>query len=248
MKIIDVHAHLGVDCVFDHEFSRQVLVQELEEMGVDALVVQPGTTVDVETVRAQHDDIAALARAYPGRVFGMANPFPHLPKAVYETELTRCVQELGFVAVKMHPLAHAVGPDSNAGRRLVESAIKLGLPVMIHTGAGVPFALPSSVIPLARRYPETKFVLAHSGSQIFANEALLAAEICPNVSLEGSWLSYDRIRGFVKAIGADRVMMGADHGENLPVEIAKFKAAGLSESDLAMCLGGSAARFFGLPS
>jgi predicted TIM-barrel fold metal-dependent hydrolase len=247
MRVIDVHAHLGQDYTFDHDFRRESLVEELEKMGVDALVVQPGTTHDVETAREQHDAIATLAKAYPGRVFGMANPSPHLRPDVYEAEVTRCVRELGFVAVKMHPLAHAVGPDLQAGRLVVAVAGKLGIPVMIHTGSGIPFALPSAVIPLAKRNPETKIVLAHSGGPMFSGEALLAAELCPNVYLETSWVSYDRVTDYCRTIDVRRVMMGADHAGNVPVEIAKLRAASITEEDLEWCLGRTAAEFFGLP-
>ncbi len=247
MKVIDAHAHLGWDFTFDHDFPREHLVDELERLGVDALIAQPGTTHDVEGARSQHDAIAALAAEYPGRVFGMANPSPHLRPADYEAEVTRCVRELGFVAVKMHPLAHAVAPDLGPGRRVVEVANKLGIPVMIHTGSGIPFALPSAVVPLAQRNPDTRIVLAHAGGQMFAGEALLAAQLCPNIYLEASWLSYDRVSSFVQGVGAERVMMGADHSDNVSVELAKFRAAGLSEDELAWCLGGTAARFFGLP-
>lgn len=246
MRIIDVHAHLGQDFTFDHDFRREHLVDELEHLGVDVLVVQPGTTHDLETARSQHDAIAALARDYPSRVFGMANPSPHLRPTDYEAEVNRCVRELGFVAVKMHPLAHAVGPDLRAGRLVIEVAAKLGIPVMIHTGSGIPFALPSAVVPLAQRNPETKIVLAHSGGPMFSGEALLVAQLCPNVYLEASWISNDRVRAFCRTIGASRVMMGADHAANVPVELAKFRAAGLSEEELEWCLGRTAAEFFRL--
>jgi predicted TIM-barrel fold metal-dependent hydrolase len=248
VRVVDVHAHLGLDYTFDHDFRREYLVHELEQLGADVLIVQPGTTHDLETARAQHDEIAAFAKAYPGRIYGMANPSPHLPRSDYQAEVARCVRELGFVAVKLHPLAHAVGPDLKAGRLVVETANELGIPVMVHTGAGVPFALPSAVVPVAQRNPETKIVLAHSGGPLFSDEALLAAQLCPNVYLEASWISYDRVRTYSQTIGAQRVMMGADHAANLPVELAKFRAAGLTEEELEWCLGRTAAEFFGLPS
>jgi len=248
LRIIDAHAHLGWDFTFDHDFPKEHLVDELGNLGVDTLIVQPGTTHDVETARAQHDAIARLASEYPGRVFGMANPSPHLRPSEYEAEVTRCVRELGFVAVKMHPLAHAVAPDLAPGRLVVAVASKLGIPVMVHTGSGIPFALPSAVVPVARRNPDTKIVLAHSGGPMFAGEALLAAELCPNIYLEASWVSYDRVSSFCQSIGARRVMMGADHAANVPVELAKFRSASLSDEDLEWCLGKTAAGFFGLPT
>jgi hypothetical protein len=43
------------------------------------------------------------------------------------------------------------------------------------------------------------------------------------------------------------VMMGADHAGNVPVEIAKLRAASLIDDELEWCLGRTAAEFFGLP-
>jgi CHASE3 domain sensor protein len=47
-------------------------------------------------------------------------------------------------------------------------------------------------------------------------------------------------------LGAGRLLLGSDHPENLAVELAKHRVLGLSEGDLAACLGGTAAKVFGL--
>ena len=59
MPVIDAHAHLGFDIVFQHDFTRADLATELTEMGVDALILQRATLFDLEGVRAQHDAVAA---------------------------------------------------------------------------------------------------------------------------------------------------------------------------------------------
>ena len=116
--IVDVHAHLGADCVFDEVFTKEELLKKHREHGIDVSIVQPGTCHDLESIRRQHDDIAELASAYPGQFYGMANPNPHLPDAVYEAELRRCVEELHFVGVKIHTFAHAVHPNGRDGRKV----------------------------------------------------------------------------------------------------------------------------------
>src|SRR4051794_33950036 len=93
--IIDVHSHLGEDCVFDEIFTREELEEKHREHGIAVSIVQPATCHDLDSVRRQHDEIARLAAEFPGRYFGMANPNPHLPAALYEAELRRCVEELG---------------------------------------------------------------------------------------------------------------------------------------------------------
>jgi hypothetical protein len=97
MPVVDVHAHLGDDQIFEHEFTRDQLLHGQAENGVAATIVQPASVADLATVRAQHDAIAALAAELPGQFFGMAAPNPRLPEADYFAEVRRCVRELRFV-------------------------------------------------------------------------------------------------------------------------------------------------------
>ncbi len=245
--IVDAHTHLGQDTVFEEDFTLERLLKGMETGKVDASIVQPGTTFDLKTVREQHNVIAELSKKMPNRIFGMANPSPHLPTPEYRRELERCVDKLGFVAVKLHPLAHAVNPNLSVGRKVFQTASDLGVTVMVHTGAGVPWALPSAIIPIAQEFRNLKIVLAHCGSSIFSGEAALAAQLCPNVYLETSWLPNLSIYNYCKSIGADRVMFGSDCGENVATELVKYRTMGLAEEELEWCLGKTATKVFNLP-
>src|SRR5262245_61241248 len=99
MPVVDVHAHLGVDQIFEYEFTRDELFHGQTGNDVAATIVQPASVADLATVRAQHDVIAALAAEFPGRFFGMAGPNPRLPEADYFAEVRRCVRDLGFVGL-----------------------------------------------------------------------------------------------------------------------------------------------------
>ena len=92
---------------------------------------------------------------------------------------------------------------------------------MIHTGFDVPFTLPSLAIPRARQYPGLSLILAHAGESLYAEEALVAATECANITLETSWCNTGQIQGFIRTLGSGRVMMGSDLPENLPAELAK---------------------------
>ena len=50
----------------------------------------------------------------------------------------------------------------------------------------------------------------------------------------------------VAAVGSERMVMGSDHPANLLVELAKWRATGISEADMANCMGGTARRLFHL--
>ena len=244
--IIDAHAHLGYDEVFDADFAEAPLVEGQARNGIDITLVQPGTAHDLAGVQKQHDAIADLIARHPGRFRGLANPNPHLPGDAYAEEVTRCVRELGFVGVKMHPLAHAVNPLGKHGRHVFATARGLGVPVMIHTGSGIPWAAPALLEPIAREFPDLKLILAHAGGGILAGEAGLLAARHANVFLEVSWTGGYQVRAWVRELGAERVMFGSDHADNAETELVKFRSAGLTEAQLALTLGGTAAAVFGL--
>ena len=121
-----------------------------------------------------------------------------------------------------------------------------GVPVMIHTGNGVASALPSLAIPAALEYPDVTFVLAHAGGGMFGSEALVAAQVCPNIYLETSWCPVYVVRNFVEKLGSSRLMFGTDNPDNVGVELAKHRALHLSDEDLNQCLGDTARKVFSL--
>jgi predicted TIM-barrel fold metal-dependent hydrolase len=244
--IVDAHAHLGNDEVFDVDFTADDLLGAQEANGIDVTLVQPATAHDLDTVRRYHDAIADLAARHPGRFAGIANPNPHLPPDAYEREVRRCVEELGFVGIKLHPTAHAVNPVGRAGRRVFALAAGLRMPVMVHTGAGIPWAAPSLLQPIAEEHPHVPLIVAHGGGMILAQEAAQLAQRHKQVYLECSWLGGFLIRSWVRSLGPERILFGSDHADNAAAELAKFRSLGLTEDELHWCLGATAARVFGL--
>ncbi len=238
--IVDVHAHLGFDEVFDHDFTESELIESQEANAIDVTLVQPSLVHDLEAVKRYHDAIADLAARFAGRFYGMANPNPHLPGDEYEKEVRRCVGDLKFVGVKLHPFAHGVNPVGRHGRRVFALAAELDVPVMVHTGAGIPWSAPALMASVAREHPDLRIVLAHSGAMILAGEAIAVAREHENVYLEASWTGGFLVRGWVKELGAGRVMFGSDHADNAATELVKFRSIGLTEGELALVLGGAA--------
>jgi len=190
------------------------------------------------------DWIADITEATAGRVRGIVNLSPHKEHAANAAEAERCVSGLGFVALKLYTLGHAVEPSADGWIVFAEAA-RLGVLVMAHTGgAGQPFAGPSHVLLLVRECPDLPVVFAHAGMRVAAGEADLVAQLCPNVYLETSRCG--TLDTAMLAEGPDRLMLGSDGAQNLGAEIAKHYALGLSPGELSHCLGGTAAKVFRL--
>ncbi len=244
MPVIDAHSHLGECRVFGLDNSEEYLLRGMNDNDIDISLVQPYPGAN--SASATHDRIAELAKKNPGRIFGIASINPHQDSQDYFNELSRCVNDLGFAGVKLHTIGHAMHPAGADGTTVFDSASQLGIPVMIHTGPGIPFAAPSAAIPQLQAFPQVPVVLAHAGHGIFSDEATEVAKAYPQVYLEPSWCTFYNVGAMVQAIGAGRVMLGTDLPPNARIQIETFKALDLSEEDEAMVLGGTAKEFFKL--
>ncbi|MBM3933162.1 MAG: amidohydrolase [SAR202 cluster bacterium] len=242
MPTIDAHSHLGPCRVFDLNTEEQELLTQMNNNGIDTNLVQPYPGADPTS--KVHDMISAMAKRNPGRFYGIASINPHQDKAAYFSELSRCVKQLGFVGVKMHTIGHAVNPGGVDGTTIFESASHLDIPVMIHTGPGIPFAAPSAVSGQLKKFPKVRVVLAHAGYAIFTGEAIAVADRFPQVTLEFSGCGFPQVNGMIKTLGANRVMFGSDLPPNVPVAKALVKTLGLKKEDEAMVMGGTALEVF----
>ena len=243
-KVIDTHAHLGECCVFGLYSTVEEMLRRQDECGVDATIVQPYP--GAKDYEQRHDEIAELCAKYPGQFFGLASLSPHRNHDNYRREVERCVKDLKFVGVKLHTIGHGVNPLTADGDLVFATAYSLGIPAMVHTGAGIPFSLPALCIPAANKYPKLKIVLAHAGGGILSAEAQVVASTCPNLYRETSWCLGEDIRWMIDTIGPDRVMMGADLPSNVPVEFAKYRALDLKPETYDKVMGLTAIDVFNL--
>jgi uncharacterized protein len=93
---------------------------------------------------------------------------------------------------------------------------------------------------------DVTIILAHAGRVTHTNEAIVAAQVCPNIVLEHSWCTSYSVANMVARLGAERVMFGSDHISNIASKLAKVQALGFDAVQLGQVLGGTAQRIFGL--
>jgi predicted TIM-barrel fold metal-dependent hydrolase len=161
-------------------------------------------------------------RAHPGRFRGAACIDPFIPEADFHAEVRRCAADLGFRALKLQPQYQALNPVSGRGDFLFAAALEHKLTVVVHTGAGAPFALPSLYIMPARKFPELPIVLGHAGGGLYALEAIVAAAVCPNIFVELSSLMPHHIQEVLAHVPAERLMIGSDLPESAETEMGKI--------------------------
>ena len=222
--IIDAHCHIGTDVTFDQQTTEEELLDNFRSYGVDGGIVQPYIPRPyIEEFQNIHDRIYRMTKKSPGRIFGMASVNPHFRAEDYERETKRCVQELGFVGIKITPAGHAISPCSKDGMHVFQVARELKVPVMIHTGMGIPFADPIKIQPCAEAFPDVPIVMAHAGANFYTQQAIYVAKTYENVFIEPSGAGIEATCEIIESLGPARVMFSSDVTLQMQTELSKYR-------------------------
>ena len=230
MKIIDTHVHLGVSRFSGETSTENEILESMENHGITASLVMSQPTLEDAT--QVHWHIAEMCKKHPRKIFGIALIDPWLDEEEFRKQFERCIVDYGFVAFKLNPMDHNISPASPMCNKIYELASIHDIPVLVHTGLGTLNALPSLVIDPAKRYPTVKFILSHAGFAVYTAEAIVAAKCFKNIFLEPSWCPTFMVKSMVQEVGIDRLMIGSDHIQNIPVELVKWNSIGLLDSQL----------------
>lgn len=241
-RIYDTHAHLGTARHSGRQQDETQLLRAMDAAGVDRSLLLPFPVV--EDYRREHDGIAAAVHCHPDRFAGAACLYPFLPEAEFRDEVRRCAEELGLCALKLQPQYQALNPVSRRSDFLFEAALRHRLPVVVHTGSGVPFSLPSLYILPARRFPELTLILGHAGGSVYMLETIVAAAVCPNVIIEVSSLMPHHVGEILQHVPATRLMAGSDLPESIVTEMHKVLTMSISEEDKRAILWETPRRVF----
>jgi len=243
-RVFDTHTHLGTARHSGRTADVDELLGHMDRYGVDRSLLIPFPVVD--DYRGQHDLIAAAVRAHPERFTGAICLNPFVPLDEFRDEVRRCVEELGLRALKLQPQYQPLNPVSRRSDFFFEAAAEHKLPIVAHTGTGVPFALPSLFIAAARRFPEVTIILGHAGGSVYYLEAIVAAQVCPNIVIELSSLMPHHCAEVVAHVEPARLMAGSDLPESLDAELGKIFTLDLTAEARRAILWDTPCRVFGL--
>ncbi len=242
-RVFDTHTHLGAARHSGRTQTVEELLRSMDAHGVDRSVVIPFPVV--EDHRAQHDLIGEAVRVHSDRLIGCACIPPFLPESEFREELKRCVESWGFKALKLQPQYQALNPVSDRSDFLFAAAAGHKLPVIVHTGTGVPFSLPSLYILKARKFPELPVILGHGGGSVYMHECIVAAEVCANIYVEVSSLMPHHVMELAAHVPSSRLLAGSDLIESTAAEFDKVLMAPLAPEAKRDILWNTAERLFG---
>jgi predicted TIM-barrel fold metal-dependent hydrolase len=204
-SIIDAHVMLGAEYPLSQRLDN--LLRKMDRHGIERAVARPmGSELVVDN--AVGND--RLLTAGP-RVSALVTANPWSGERAVE-ELKRC-RQLGATGLFLHPARQGFMPIEPIVAPLLNFAGEAQWPVMFHTGT---FAYSDvlAVGEVARRYPQTSFILGCGGFADMWFEIPGVMEAVPNLWLETSHILGNGIRTVLKGTGARRVVFGSGEPSN----------------------------------
>ena len=167
LEIVDAHAHLGpYRNFYIPDSGADGLVRVMDRCGVAITCLSSHVAIGSDWILGNRLTAEAAA-AYPDRLIGQAVASPHEPTLIRD-ELSRCFDELGMRAIKLHPDLHQYPITGDGYLPAWEFAAERGCLVLSHTFHGSRYCDPSVFGALAERSPHVPILLVHSGAQTTA--------------------------------------------------------------------------------
>jgi predicted TIM-barrel fold metal-dependent hydrolase len=251
MKVIDAHDHLFHHSRPTWRDDERKVIEAAGKLGIDQLccsILPPQRPATVESFRECNQWLAEAMGRFPGRVLGYCFVNPGHKEAL--EEVRRCVEDRGFIGVKLYNDYVATEPVVFP---LVELTIKLRVPILHHAGHVSWLPSPQPRISdaghfgeLSRRYPEATIICAHICGGGDWEWTLKALRDAPRVYLDtsGSVIDEGVIEMGVRTIGADRLLFACDL--SMTASVGRIRGADISDADRRRILGGNMQRILSL--
>lgn len=238
----------------------QIWAAALEARGVNRASL-------ISSVPGDEASVAAALRVRPDRFFGY---FMLNPMAEDAQQRAQAAFRAGMHAVCLFPAMHRYPVNEAKVLAVLDEAARVPRRVVfVHCGVltvgvrkklslpslfDMRYSNPIGLHAIALRYPTLTFVIPHFGAG-YLREALMLADLCPNVYLDtsssNSWMKYEALelktvfRRALDVVGAGRLLFGTDSSffprawnhEIFAVQTRTLQDMGISRSDARLILG-----------
>lgn len=205
-------------------------------------------------VMISNDEVAAFVQQAPQRLVGVGSVDISKPMNAVR-EVRRCVQELGFKAMRVLPWLWELPPTDRRFYPVFKACCELGVPFCTQIGHTRPL-MPSEVgrpiylDQVALDFPELVIVGGHIGYP-WTEEAIAVATKHENVFIDTSAYTARRypaaLVDFMRGHGRHKVLFGTNYPMILPANaLEHLGELGLDEATKAAFLSENAIRVFRL--
>lgn len=205
-------------------------------------------------VMISNDEVAAFVSESPDRLVGVGSVDISKPMQAVK-EIRRCVNELGFKAIRVLPWLWEAPPTDRRFYPIYTACADLGIPFCTqigHTGPLMPSEVgrPIYLDQVALDFPELKIVGGHIGYP-WTEEAIAVATKHENVFIDTSAYTAKRypqaLVEFMKGHGRSKVLFGTNYPMIMPAKaLADLGSLQLSGEVQDQFLSGNAVRVFNL--
>lgn len=178
---------------------------------------------------------------------GLATLHPDMENA--DEEIERVIAA-GIKGIKLHPDTQNFNADCENAMKLYEK-IAGRLPLLIHSGDyRYNMSHPERIAHIIDTFPNLTVVAAHLGGWSIYDEAvpyMLDRKCFMDISSVMPFMPPEKVLGFIKLYGADRLIFGSDFPMWNPIkEYESFMALELSDEERAKILWKNASNVFGI--
>lgn len=249
--VFDAHATLGQG-IFGR-LDLPSLLAQMDAFGIQAALAAPGDRWLAVDNRAGHDALLDAIHRHPDRIGGYATANPWYGQRGLD-ELARAL-DAGLVAVKVHPPRQGFALLDEVAVPLWEWIAARRVPVYVVTGTAM--ATPLQLAELARRYPDTAWIMGRSGRTDYGwLDFARAVRQAPNIYVETAHNLPASLGRLIATLGPERILFAGDLPDtNLRIELAKLDdihldatrpdSSPLDAQSRALIMGGNLARLVG---
>ena len=227
-------------------------VGAMDQAGISRSLIS--AWVAPRNVMISNDEVAGFVAQAPDRLIGVGSVDISKPMAAVR-EIKRCVQELGFKAIRVLPWLWELPPTDRRFYPVYTACCELGVPFCTqigHTGPLMPSEVgrPIYLDQVALDFPELTIVAGHIGYP-WTEEAIAVATKHENVYIDTSAYTVKRYPAalveFMRTHGRHKVLFGTNYPMIMPVQALQgLDTLGLDAQALALFLGGNTQRVYKL--
>ncbi len=235
-----------------HELPLAFTLGAMDQAGVARALLS--AWVAPRNVMISNDEVAGFVAQAPDRFVGVGSVDISKPMAAVR-EVRRCVEQLGFKAIRVLPWLWEVPPTDRRFYPVYVACCELGVPFCTqigHTGPLMPSEVgrPIYLDQVAIDFPELTIVGGHIGYP-WTDEAIAVATKHENVYIDTSAYTCKRyppaLVQFMRRHGRRKVLFGSNYPMITPAKALEgLDALGLDDETKALFLGENALRVFGL--
>jgi predicted TIM-barrel fold metal-dependent hydrolase len=234
------------------ELPVSATIAAMDAGGVDRALISAWYKPNVTMI--SNEEVAGFVEQAPGRLVGVGSVDPTRPMAAVR-EIHRCVEELGFAAIRVLPWLWELPPTDRRFYPVYVVCCELGVPFCTQIGHTGPLmssevGRPIYLDRVALDFPELTIVAGHIGYP-WTDEAVAVATKHERVHIDTSAYTVRRyppaLVDYLRGNGRHKVLFGTNYPMITPSQcLADLARLGLDEETTALFLGRNAERVFGL--